>query len=84
MLSHINVCTGRDWSIRELAEMLADGTGFKGRLMFDTAKPDGTPRKLMDVPRFATMGWRPRKPLREGIEETYRWFVDHIANLRGA
>jgi GDP-L-fucose synthase len=84
MLSHINVGTGRDVSIRELAEMLADVTGFKGRLVFDTAKPDGTPRKLMDVSRLATMGWRSRKPLREGIDETYRWFVDHIANLRGA
>jgi GDP-L-fucose synthase len=84
MLSHINVGTGRDVSIRELAEMLAAVTGFKGRLVFDTAKPDGTPRKLMDVSRLATMGWRSRKPLREGIDETYRWFVDHIENLRGA
>lgn len=84
MLSHINVGTGEDVSIRELAGMLAEVTGFKGRLVFDTTKPDGTPRKLMDVSRLAAMGWRARTGLRDGIEETYRWFLQNADGLRGA
>jgi nucleoside-diphosphate-sugar epimerase len=84
MLSHINVGTGTDVSIRELAEMLADITGFRGRLVFDATKPDGTPRKLMDVSRLAAMGWRARTGLREGIEATYRWFLENANGLRGA
>ncbi|NBE07081.1 GDP-L-fucose synthase [Paragemmobacter ruber] len=84
MLSHINVGTGEDVSIRELAEMLAEVTGFRGRLVFDTSKPDGTPRKLMDVSRLAAMGWRARTRLRDGIETTYRWFLDNADGLRGA
>ncbi|MEZ5755966.1 MAG: GDP-L-fucose synthase [Paracoccaceae bacterium] len=84
MLSHINVGTGEDVSIRELAEVLAEVTGFKGRLVFDATKPDGTPRKLMDVSRLASMGWRARTGLREGIEETYRWFLQNADGLRGA
>ena len=84
MLSHINVGTGEDVSIRELAGMLAEVTGFTGRLVFDTTKPDGTPRKLMDVSRLAAMGWRARMGLREGIEETYRWFLQNADGLRGA
>ncbi|NGQ89442.1 GDP-L-fucose synthase [Rhodobacter sp. HX-7-19] len=84
MLSHINVGTGEDVSIRDLAELLAEVTGFKGRLVFDTTKPDGTPRKLMDVSRLAAMGWRARTGLRDGIEETYRWFLQNSDGLRGA
>jgi nucleoside-diphosphate-sugar epimerase len=84
MLSHINVGTGEDVSIRELAGMLAEVTGFTGRLVFDTTKPDGTPRKLMDVSRLAAMGWRARTGLRDGIEETYRWFLQNADGLRGA
>lgn len=83
MLSHINVGTGEDVSIRDLAELLAEVTGFKGRLVFDTTKPDGTPRKLMDVSRLAAMGWRARTGLRDGIEETYRWFLQNADGLRG-
>jgi GDP-L-fucose synthase len=82
MLSHINVGTGTDVSIRELAELLADVTGFKGRLVFDTSKPDGTPRKLMDVSRLSAMGWRARTELRDGVEETYRWFLETEGALR--
>lgn len=82
MLSHINVGTGEDVSIRELAEMLADVTGFKGRLVFDTTKPDGTPRKLMDVSRLTAMGWTARTGLREGIQNTYRWFRENGGRLR--
>jgi nucleoside-diphosphate-sugar epimerase len=82
MLSHINVGTGEDVSIRQLAELLAEVTGFNGRLVFDTTKPDGTPRKLMDVSRLAAMGWRARTGLREGVEGTYKWFLANLENLR--
>jgi GDP-L-fucose synthase len=75
MLSHINVGTGSDVSIMELAEMVAEVTGFQGRITNDPTKPDGTMRKLMDVSRLAEMGWRAKIGLREGIEETYAWFL---------
>jgi nucleoside-diphosphate-sugar epimerase len=74
MLSHINVGSGTDISIMELAEMVAEVTGFKGRISNDPSKPDGTMRKLMDVSRLADMGWRARIGLREGVEGTYGWF----------
>ena len=80
MQSHINVGTGRDISIAALAQMVAEVTGFKGRLVFDTSKPDGTMRKLMDVSRLADMGWRARIDLKDGLRETYDWFLrqDHL------
>jgi nucleoside-diphosphate-sugar epimerase len=74
MLSHINVGSGRDVSIADLAGMVARVTGFKGRLRFDTSKPDGTLRKLMDVSRLDRMGWQARIGLDEGLAETYQWF----------
>ncbi len=80
MLSHINVGTGTDVSIRELAETVARVTGFAGRITFDTGKPDGTPRKLMDVGRLARLGWRARIGLEEGIRNTYRWFLAQDEN----
>ena len=76
MLSHINVGTGTDVSIGELAQMVADITGFKGKLGFDTTKPDGTMRKLMDVSRLADMGWRAQIDLKDGLQETYNWFLN--------
>ncbi len=82
MLSHINVGTGEDVSIAELAGMVAEVTGFAGRLAFDPSKPDGTPRKLMDVSRLAAMGWRARIGLREGIRDAYRWYLDNAAHAR--
>lgn len=82
MLSHINVGTGEDITIAELAEMIADVTGFKGRIVFDAGKPDGTPRKLMDVSRLSGMGWKATIPLRHGIAETFRWYLDHVDSLR--
>jgi len=82
MLSHINVGTGTDVTIRELATLIAEVTGFTGDIAFDTTKPDGTPRKLMDVSRLAAMGWTARTGLRDGIAETYRWFLDHAADIR--
>lgn len=80
---HLNVGTGEDLSIRELAEMVAAVVYPEGRLIFDESKPDGTPRKLLDVSRLHALGWRHRIELREGIEATYRWFLDHHARLRG-
>lgn len=76
MLSHINVGTGVDISIRDLAAMVADITGYKGKISYDTSKPDGTMRKLMDVSRLANLGWRASIELRKGIEETYQWYLE--------
>ncbi|EEB85265.1 GDP-L-fucose synthase [Roseobacter sp. GAI101] len=76
MLSHINVGTGTDVSIGELAQMVADVTGFQGKLGFDTTKPDGTMRKLMNVSRLADMGWRAQIDLKDGLQETYNWFLN--------
>lgn len=73
----INVGTGTDATIRELAETIRDVVGFEGELRFDTSKPDGTPRKLMDVSRLNNTGWKATTPLREGIEKTYGWFLEH-------
>lgn len=76
MLSHINVGSGTDVSIRELAETVARVTGFTGRLSFDASKPDGAPRKLMDVSRLARLGWSYSIPLEDGIRGTYDWFCE--------
>lgn len=83
MLSHINVGSGKDCSIRELAEMIASVTGFQGQLTFDATKPDGTPRKLLDVSRLTNLGWTARLSLTEGIAATYAWFREHEGSLRG-
>ncbi len=70
----INVGCGQDVTIRELAELICDVVGFKGRLVFDSARPDGTPRKLLDVSRLKELGWVPRISLRDGIATTYQWY----------
>lgn len=80
MLSHINVGSGTDVTIRELAETVAAVTGYKGKLSFDASKPDGAPRKLMDVSRLARLGWAYSIPLGEGIEGTYEWFLKQDDN----
>ncbi len=82
MLSHINVGTGEDIAILDLARMVAEVTGFEGRIETDPSKPDGTMRKLMDVSRLAEMGWTARIGLREGVEETYRWFLANQDRFR--
>lgn len=82
MLSHINVGFGKDVSIGELAHLIAQVTGFTGRIGFDTSKPDGTMQKLMDVGRLAAMGWKARIGLEQGIRETYQWFLANHAELR--
>lgn len=82
MLSHINVGTGTDVSIMELAQMVARVTGFQGRITNDPSKPDGTLRKLMNVTRLADMGWRASVNLGKGLQETYDWFVENRNSLR--
>ncbi|WP_028241802.1 NAD-dependent epimerase/dehydratase family protein, partial [Stutzerimonas azotifigens] len=83
MLSHINVGSGVDCSIRELAETIARVTEFRGRLRFDASKPDGTPRKLMDVSRLKALGWRASIGLEDGLRDAYRWFVENFESARG-
>ena len=78
----VNVGCGQDVSIRELAELVATVVGFTGRLAFDASKPDGTPRKLLDVTRMEALGWRPRLDLEEGIRGTYRWFLSNERLIR--
>ncbi|HSD34358.1 MAG TPA: GDP-L-fucose synthase [Alphaproteobacteria bacterium] len=80
---HVNVGTGTDVTIRELAELIAKVVGFQGRMRFDPAKPDGTPRKLLDVSKLTRMGWAATTPLEEGLRRSYRWFLDHQAEARG-
>jgi GDP-L-fucose synthase len=79
MLSHINVGFGEDVTISELAHLVADVTGFTGRISFDASKPDGTMRKLMDSGRLTAMGWKPSVVLAEGIKKTYAWFRANVA-----
>jgi GDP-L-fucose synthase len=83
MMSHINVGTGLDCTIRELAETLKEVIGFTGALEFDTTKPDGTPRKLLDVSRLESLGYKAKISLRDGLTETYAWFLDHQNDYRG-
>jgi GDP-L-fucose synthase len=75
----INVGTGEDLTIRELVELVSGVVGFTGSITYDTSKPDGTPRKLLDVSRIKATGWSPKIPLREGIAETYRWYLQKTA-----
>ncbi|MDI9728297.1 GDP-L-fucose synthase [Stutzerimonas stutzeri] len=82
MLSHINVGTGVDCTIRELAETIARVTGFGGRLTFDASKPDGTPRKLMDVSRLKALGWQASIGLEDGLRDAYAWFVTNVEQAR--
>lgn len=81
MLSHINVGSGEDISILDLARLMARITGYTGRIATDPDKPDGTPRKLMDVSRLARLGWRASIGLEQGIAETYQWFLDQPAHM---
>jgi len=76
MLSHINVGTGVDITIREIAEAMKEVTGYKGKITFDTTKPDGTPRKLIDVVRLEKMGWKYGVDLKEGLSTTYEWYLN--------
>ncbi|HWU56040.1 MAG TPA: GDP-L-fucose synthase [Rhizomicrobium sp.] len=75
--SHVNVGSGTDLTIEELARLVMQAVGFEGTLTHDTSKPDGTPRKLMSNGKLAAMGWAPSIPLEQGLETTYRWFLEH-------
>lgn len=83
MVSHINVGTGADCTIRELATIISQITGFRGKLTFDSSKPDGAPRKLMDVSRLAALGWKASIGLKEGLEQAYAWYLRHLEDARG-
>jgi len=78
----INIGCGEDVTIRELAETVCDVLDFKGTLEFDPTKPDGTPRKLLDISKIKALGWSPKIPLREGIADAYRWFVENQSTVR--
>ena len=80
----INIGVGQDIPIAELAEIVRGVVGFEGRIEYDSSKPDGTPRKLVDTSKINALGWKARIGLREGIEQTYRWFLEHVGELRGA
>ena len=76
MLSHVNIGTGIDVTIREMAETMKEVVGFKGKLVFDTVKPDGAPRKLIDVTRLENMGWKYSTDLKDGLTKTYNWYLE--------
>ena len=76
---HVNVGSGEDLTILALAELVCDVVGFKGRIVTDTSKPDGTPRKLMSGERLQQLGWKPKISLRQGVEQTYRWYLENCA-----
>tara|TARA_R110002111_G_scaffold149533_11_gene216491 strand:+ start:98 stop:1063 length:966 start_codon:yes stop_codon:yes gene_type:complete len=82
MLSHINVGSGVDCTIRELVETIAKVVGYQGNIEFDTSKPDGTPRKLMDVSRLERLGWKAKISLDKGLRQTYNWFLSNQAEFR--
>jgi GDP-L-fucose synthase len=83
MMSHINIGSGKDCTIAELAQLVAEVTGFKGSIEFDRSKPDGTPRKLLDVSRLQSLGWNAGISLPDGLKDAYAWFLDHQADFRG-
>ena len=76
MLSHINVGTGKDVTIREMAEIMKEIVGYKGKIVFDTSKPDGTLRKLIDVNKLKDAGWTYSVDLKSGLKKTYDWFLE--------
>lgn len=83
MCSHINIGTGEDISIKELAQVIKQITGFRGNIVFDTDKPDGTPRKLLDVSKINKLGWRSSISLMDGVLDTYNWYLKNINSFRG-
>jgi len=82
MLSHINVGTGVDCTIKEMAETMKEVVGFEGELLWDTSKPDGTPRKLLDVSRLEKLGWKATTSLQDGLNVTYQWFLENQGKFR--
>jgi len=82
MTSHINIGSGIDLSIKELAETIADVVGFKGLIEWDTDKPDGAPRKLLDITKVSSLGWKPKYGLREGLLDVYNWYCNNSDSYR--
>ena len=78
----VNVGTGQDLSIAELAALVADVVGYRGAVQWDSTKPDGMPRKLMDTSRMASLGWKPAITLTEGLRRTYRWYRQQLGELQ--
>ena len=79
-ISHINIGTGEDLTITELADLIAGITGFKGKIIYDNSRPDGTPRKLMDVSRINKLGWNYKTSLKDGIKKAYNWYLQNYSN----
>ncbi len=82
MCSHINIGTGVEHKISELAEKIKETVGFKGKIIFDTDKPDGTPRKLLNIKKLETLGWKYKIDLDEGLRKTYKWYLENHADVR--
>lgn len=80
---HVNVGSGEEVTIRGLAELVAEVVGYRGGFAFDTTKPDGTPRKLLDCRRLAALGWKPKISLRNGLKQTYEWYLENLSEARG-
>ena len=80
----VNVGTGEDLSICEIAEMVRAAVGYHGRITYDASKPDGAPRRVLDISRIRSLGWAPRISLADGIAQTYRWFLENVSTVRGA
>jgi GDP-L-fucose synthase len=79
----INIGVGKELTIADLADTVRSVVGFQGEIVYDATKPDGTPRKLVDVSKINSLGWRAKITLRQGIQKTYRWFLDNAESLRG-
>ncbi|XP_073278675.1 probable GDP-L-fucose synthase 1 [Primulina huaijiensis] len=77
-LEHVNVGSGKEVSIKELAGLIKEVVGYQGKIVWDSSKPDGTPRKLMDSSKLASLGWEPKISLKEGLEDTYRWYLKNV------
>ena len=75
---HINIGTGREISIRQLSQLVAKTVGFEGEIVFDASKPDGTPRKLTDVEKLHSLGWKHKVEVEEGVERLFQWYTDHL------
>jgi GDP-L-fucose synthase len=80
----VNVGTGRDATLKEIADLVAEAVGYEGETEWDASKPDGTPQKLLDVSKLRDIGWESRIGLREGLASTVEWYREHVGELREA
>lgn len=79
-IEHVNVGSGKEVSIKKLAESMKEVVGFEGDLVWDSSKPDGTPRKLMDSSKLLGLGWSPKVSLKDGLVDTYKWYLENVVN----